>query len=42
MLWNFPDKLKREMFLIVLAACPENLAEKENLKLVVNFFKEPC
>ena len=27
-LWNFPDKLKTEMFLIVSAACPENLAAK--------------
>ena len=28
MLWNFPDKLKREIFPIVSAACPENQVKK--------------
>ena len=31
MLLKFPDKLKREMFLIVLAACPQNLNEKDKI-----------
>jgi len=31
MLVNFPDKLKREMFFIVSAVCPENRAEKDKI-----------